>query len=136
MASTGIRNGTDIILYIGGTAVAFATSHDLNVNMATRETTNKDTAGWKTSLSGVRDWDTSGEAFFAEDAAYGYTDLWAHYSARTSFTVKFATATVGDKYYTGTAWLTSLSQSDPLEDSTTFSFSLEGTGVLTEATLT
>jgi len=64
MASTGIRNGTDLLIYIGGTAVAFSTSHDLNLNMATRETTNKDTAGWKTSLSGVRDWDTSGEAFF------------------------------------------------------------------------
>ena len=136
MASTGIRNGTDLLIYVDGTAVAFATSHDLNINMATRETTNKDTAGWKTSLSGVRDWDTSGEAFFAEDSPYGFTDLFALYTDRTSVTVKFATATVDDLFYTGTAWLTNLTQSDPLEDSATFSFSLEGTGVLTESTVT
>jgi predicted secreted protein len=136
MASTGFRNGTDLSIFINGTEVAFASTHDLNMNMATREVTNKDSAGWTEKREAVRDWDTSGEAFFAEDAAYGFTDLFAFYNSRTSVTVKFSTNVSGDIYYTGSAYLTSLSQSDPLEDSATFSFSLEGTGVLTEATLT
>jgi predicted secreted protein len=136
MASTGFRNGTDLSIFIGGTEVAFATTHDLDLGMDTREVTNKDSAGWQEIREGTRNWSTSGEAWFAEDAAYGFSDLFALYNSRSSFIVKFSTNVSGDVYYTGTAYLTSLTQSDPLEDTASFSFSLDGTGVLTEATLT
>jgi len=133
MASTGIRNGTDLIMMIGTTAVAFCTSNDFEITMATRDTSNKDSAGWAEKKGGQMSWTATAEGQFAEDSSYGFSDLFALLIARTAITVKLTTAVSGDNAYSGSALITSLSQSNPLEDTSTFSVSLEGSGVLTEA---
>lgn len=136
MAQTaGIINGTLIGIYVAGTKVANATSNDLDLSMALRETTNKDTSGYKTSLGGILSWTCSGEGFFAEDAAYGFDDLFAVWAARTAVTVMISSQVSGDKKYTGSALLINLKRTAPLEANTTFTVSFEGTGALTEATI-
>ena len=136
MASTGFRNGTDLVMSIEGTVVAYMTSTDFEVTMATRDVSNKDSAGWKEGREGQKSWTASCEAKFAEDSTYGYSDLFSLWNSRGQVDVVLTTATAGDKIYSGSAYITSLSQSNPLEDTSTFSVSLEGTGALTESTLT
>ena len=45
MATTGIINGTDFGIYIGGTKVASATSASISLSMSPRDATSKDSAG-------------------------------------------------------------------------------------------
>lgn len=136
MPSTGKRNGTDLVLSIEGTVVSYCTSNDFEVTMATRDTSNKSSLGWAEKAEGQKSWTASAEGKFAEDASYGYSDLFALLIARGVVDVVLTTQVSGDKVYTGTAFITTLSQSNPLEDTSTFSVSLEGTGALVESTLT
>jgi len=136
MATTNIINGTLLKVYVDGTAIAKTTSATLNLSMATRDASNKDSSGWKDVLEGLREWTIDGDFLQAEDAAYGYDDLFALINGRTSVTLKFMSNVSGDKYYQGTAYLTSLSREAPLEDNVSGSFSFEGSGALSEKTLT
>jgi TP901-1 family phage major tail protein len=131
-----IKNGTDIGIYIGGTKIAGATSSSVSISHSLRDATSKDSSGWSESLEGLREWSMEGEGFFALDAAYGYTELEGVLIARTAVTVRFSTETSSEEYHEGTAFLTELSADAPVEDSTTFSFSLQGTGALNYKALT
>lgn len=132
MATTGIGNGSLIGVYIGNTKILNGTTSKFGIKMATRDTTNKDTSGWKTALGGLLNWEGSGDFLFAEDASYGFSDLFAAITARTAVTIKISSEVVGDNYYSGSAFLTSLDKDDTMEANSTFSVSFEGTGVLAE----
>ena len=134
MATTGILNGTALLLYVDGTAVAHSTSHTLSVSHATRDATTKDSSGWEDALNGLRSWEASGEGLVAFDAAYGYSDLFALITARSTVTIKLSTEVTGDKYYEGSALLTSLEESAGTEENISFSYTFKGTGALTEYT--
>ncbi len=132
MASTGVLNGTLAVIKVGGTAIAHLTSNDISFDMATREITSKDSAGNKEILEGLKSFGGSGSGYFAEDAAYGFEDLYDVYTARTAVTVRWTTSVTGDTYYEGSALITSLSRTDGLEESSTFEVSFEGTGAVTK----
>ena len=136
MATTGIINATDFGIYIGGSKIACATSASVSRTMSPRDATCKDSGGNSESLEGLMEWSMEGEGFFALDAAYGFVDLNAVFIARSVVTVRFSTETSGDEYYEGTAFLTDLSSDAGVEESQTFSFSLQGTGVLNFKALT
>lgn len=135
MADT-ILNGTTLGIYVGGTKIAGCTSHSISTSHSLRDATSKDSGGWSESLEGLREWSGEGEGFFALDAAYGYTDLYALMKSRGSVTLRFSSETSGAEYHEGTAYLTELSADAPVEDSTTFSFSFQGTGALNYKALT
>ena len=135
MASTGINNGTLFAIYIGGTKVSYLTSNNFSVNLATRNATTKDSAGWADNLEGVKSWTASGEGMFAENATLGFDDLFASLTARTVVAVVMKGA-VGDKQYAGNAYITALQRTSPTEDSETYSATLTGTGALTETVTT
>jgi hypothetical protein len=132
MPTTGKVNGTLLKIYLGGVAVSYTTSASLEFSMATRSTTSKDSAGWDEKAEGLRTGTISGDFLFAFDATFGFDDLFALYNGRTSVAVKYSSNVAGDKRYEGTAYLTSLSQSSPMEDTISGSFTLEFTGVITE----
>ena len=138
-----ILNGTDIRVYDGATndLIAYAQSGTLNFSMSTRDITNKQSGGFKESLEGLREWSVD------MDGAYAWTDtsgsaltngaddmLNTYIITRTSVVIRFGnvTATTGNIYYEGTAWLTSFSVSAPTEDTATYSLSFTGTGGLTQ----
>ena len=139
-----ILNGTDIKVYDSGTAVlvAFAQSGTINVNHSTRDTTNKESGGYKSALEGLRDWSID------LDGAYAWTDaagvvltngaddlLLANIiTNRVALTVKFGNVggATGDTVYSGSVYLTSFSVSAGTEDTATYSLSLEGTGAITQ----
>jgi hypothetical protein len=134
MPSTGILNGTLGVVKVGGVTVAHLTSNNFNVEMATRDASTKSSAGWKDVLEGQRSWGGSASGYFAEDAAYGFEDLFDLVGTRATVVLRFTTGVTGDKYYEGTAYVTSIAKTDGLEESSTFEATFEGTGVLEKGT--
>jgi predicted secreted protein len=131
MATTEIINGTSLIMYIGDVAVGSATSHTLSLQMATRNATTKSSAGWAAKLSGLRSWTAGGGGFVCFADTYGYEELLAAAIARTAVTVKLSTEVSGDTYYSGSGYFTGVDLDSPVEESCTYTFTIEGTGALT-----
>ncbi len=135
MSTVGKVNGTLIKLFVAGTVVAFLTSNDKSNEMSTRETSNKDSNGFKEALEGMKSWGGSGSGYFAEDSPFGYGDLWDLWKAGTAITVKESSSETGDSEYSGLAHITSLSRASGLEETVTFDLSYEGTGEPTKSTI-
>jgi len=152
MASNGIINGTKFGVYAGSTLVAFATSGSISINHSARETSNKDSLGWKEVMEGQRDWEISVEGMVAFKALDGtavggltpdelYTTGIYDSTASTfpygrdELTIAFESSETGDKKWSGKAYMASLSMDAPNEESTTFSASFVGTSILTMATV-
>ena len=136
-------NGTDIKVFDATTniLVAFAQSGTLNVNMSTRDISNKESNAWAEAMEGQRNWDVSVDGAYAwqdisgSALSNGADDILNSYIiTRTSVVIKFGSvvATTGNIYYKGTAWLTAFSVSAPTEDTATYSLSFTGTGGLTQ----
>jgi len=136
MATTGIVNGTNLVVLVDGNPVAHAQSHSITMSESHRNTTSKDSAGWEEVLEGLRSWSVSGDGLCAFDGTYTVDDLTTLFTGRTAVTVRFTTSTSGDYYWTGDARLESLDISAPNEDNATYSFSFKGTGALTNPTFT
>lgn len=133
MATTGILNGTLAVIKVEDTAIAHLTSNEISFEMATRDATTKSSGGNKEILSALKSFKGSGSGYFAEDAAYGFEDLYIAMAARNPVTVRWTTGVTGDIYYEGECYITSLSRNDGLEESSTFEVSFEGTGAVTKA---
>ena len=143
MATNGVINGTKFGVYAAGTKIGYATSASISMNHSLRDTSTKDSGGWRDQLEGQRDWECSveGMVIFLDSAGGAISDvtmdeLFSTYIAtRTEFTLMFSTEVTGDLKWTGQAFLTSLSADTPNEDSSTWSGSFSGTGALTQATV-
>lgn len=143
MATNNVINGTKFGVYAAGTKIAYATSASISMNHNLRDTSTKDSGGWRDQLEGQRDWEVSVEGMLifvdgSGGAIAGTTmdELYSTYIAtRTEFTLKFSTDVAGDIEWSGQAFLTSLSADTPNEDSSTWSGSFSGTGSLTQATV-
>lgn len=134
MATTGIANGSLAVISVGGTDIAYLTNNSISFEMATRDATNKDSAGNTEILEGLKSFSITGEGYFAEDASFGFEDLYTSYAARTAVTVRYSSGVSGDVYYEGSCYITSLSKTDGLEESSQFSVTLNGTGAVTKGT--
>tara|TARA_R100001163_G_scaffold3329_2_gene4960 strand:+ start:1316 stop:1747 length:432 start_codon:yes stop_codon:yes gene_type:complete len=138
-----ILNGTEIKVYSAGTTnlVAFAQNCTLNVNHSPREITNKESAGFKEILEGLRDFSID------IDGAYAWTDasnspltngaddlLASNYLGvnRTAVSFIFGDTSTNDVSYSGSGFITSMSFTGGTEDTATYSLSIEGTGALTQ----
>ena len=139
-----ILNGTELKVYSSGTnnLVAFAQNCTLTVNQSIREITNKESAGFKESLEGLRDFsiDVDGAYAWTNAAGAALTNgiddvLEANVlNARQAVTFIFGdTAATSDVSYSGSGYITSISMTGGTEDTATYSMSIEGTGVLTQA---
>jgi predicted secreted protein len=105
----------------------------------TRETVDKDNvAGYATSQGGQRSYSISFENFLSEDlmlntvTVNGLADLITLFEGE-SFAWKFTTDVTGDQTFSGTAILTDLSLTAPVEENSTVSGTLTGTGALVSA---
>ena len=138
-----ILNGTEIKVYSTGTTnlVAFAQNCTLNVNHSPREITNKESAGFKEILEGLRDFsiDIDGAYAWTNAAGDALTDgvddvLETNVlNARQAVTFIFGdTQSTSDISYSGSGFITSVSITGGTEDTATYSMSIEGTGVLTQ----
>ena len=136
MATTGPFNGTNLLLYCAGTALAYSTSCTLNASIATIDVTSKDSSGVKDILPGTSEWSVDADGIVALDSSTNAEYLDGLRSGKTCVMLKFSTNTSGDGYWHGYAYLTSLSISAPMEDKVTFSASFAGDSTLTLSTKT
>lgn len=135
MPSTGKNNGTLFAIYKDGTKITHCTNTSLDLSTSLIDVTSKDSGGWKDNLSGLRSFTGSGDFFFSEDGAVNFEDFFDEVNGRSSFTCRWSSAVIGDKYYEGTVWLTSISTSAGVEDAHVYTISFEGTGALTKGTV-
>ena len=140
MATNGVINGTLFGVYAAGTKVGYATSASISMNHNLRDTSTKESAGWREQMEGQRDWEVSveGMLLFVDSSGGAISSLTAdelytnYIATRASFALKFSTEVTADLRWTGTALMTSLSADAPKEDSTTWSATFSGTGALTQ----
>lgn len=135
MPTTGTVNGRLIKIFVGNTAVTCQTNSTIEMTMEPRESTCKDNTGNAASfLAGRTSWTLGGEAKLAFDATYGWSALFAAWKNGTTLSVAWQSTVAGDKGYSGSGLLTSLSGDTPDNEDSTFSFSIQGSGALTEFT--
>jgi len=140
--NTGVIEGQDLLLFVGATAIAHATTHSLEPSAEVRDRLSKDTGKWKNKVAGLLDWKANCDALACYDGN-SYHTLFAMMIARTPVIVKLAGRAAvddndnwkpeqtGDTYYTGNAIITGLPLTAPNNEDATFSCSFEGTGPLT-----
>ena len=134
MATTGIMNGTLFVVNVDSTNIANSTDGTLSMSMETRDTTNKGSSGFRSILESTRSGTISTSALMEQGSGGKFENLFALFNGRTSCTVKFATSITDDKFYSATAYLTSLEMNAPTEDNVTYSATFELSGAITERT--
>lgn len=145
-----VINGGDLMLFLGGTSIAFSTSHKLSISAETVETSSKDNGGkWVAKAVRKLSWNMSTENLYSLDGAgKTYDDLFTMMTGRTEidaiFTVEKDYATKADEVpaggwlpmttgqYKGKVVITSLELNAPNGDNATFTASFEGVGALTK----
>lgn len=145
-----VINGGDLMLFLGGTSIAFSTSHKLSISAETVETSSKDNGGkWVAKAVRKLSWNMSTENLYSlEGAGKTYDDLFTMMTGRTEidaiFTVEKDYATKADEVpadgwlpmttgqYKGKVVITSLELNAPNGDNATFTASFEGVGALTK----
>ena len=137
MATTNVINSTSLALYGGGTKVALSTDASISLQHDARDITNKDSAGWRELLEGLRSGSATCGGWYAFDATYGLDDLWTSYVNRTTLVIRFSTEVSGDTYYSGSAYISSLEVNSPQqEDNAAWTANFDFTGVISTGSVT
>ena len=138
-----IINGSDLMVFIGGKSIAYATSHSLTISAETNDVTSKDSGNgdWSSATVKKFSWECSTENLYSKEA---YSQLYTAMIAKSPVTLVIdlkegetlpeqgwlpVTSGTG---YTGSAIITSLEMSAPDGDNATFSATFTGTGALTQ----
>ena len=142
MATTGLVNGTLVALWkdIAGTPTKIAnlTSTDFELSKDTIDATNKDGGSYKEFLVGLSGWTMNAEGIFEEDgSATGVSakDLLDDIIAGLPITAIMTSNVADDLKLSGLAIITSFAWNAPVNDVSTFSVSLQGSGALTVGTV-
>lgn len=134
--TTGIVNGTAMALYVEDVKVAVLSGNDVDFNIPTRETANKDSGNWMTRIPTRGSWSFSGSAFFQFVATGGYLTLFNASKNHTRVYVEISTALSGDHYFHGWGYIESLPASFPDDEASTFNITINGDGELFYTALT
>lgn len=140
-AKTGYCNGSDMLLYVGGKAVGSCTSHTTTFNSETKERAVKPVASaalasglWKKKGVIGLSYSISAEGLvFYDETECGFKTLFALWKAGKSVEIKCMERENSDKpYLVGKCVIASLERTDPAQDDSTYSISLENDGEPTE----
>jgi len=137
MATSGIVNGTDLRIYMGGVAIGHATTCSLDMTRETRETLTKDApgGGWGTAEVGRKSATLSTDGMFSYDTTNKkFSDLFTAFDNGTLLLLRFTTDETSDTYWEGSGYITSLNLSAPVEDNTTYSATFTVNGAITSGT--
>lgn len=136
-AKTGYCNGSDMLLYVGGKAVGSCTSHTTTFNSETKERAVKPVASaalksglWKQKGVVGLSYSISAEGLvFYDETECGFKQLFALWKAGKSVEIKCMERENSDKpYLVGKCVIASLERTDPAQDDSTYSISLENDG--------
>lgn len=138
MATTGTVLAKNMKMYFGATALTCQVDASISMQTNTFETTCKDSAANAAFLPGNKSWTASVTGNLAFDATLGFstdtTGLFDSWDNQTAVAIVFQTAVTGDKKYSGSAYITSLTlNSSGNDNAVTWECQLQGTGAITEA---
>jgi TP901-1 family phage major tail protein len=124
-----IENGTDIIVSIGATPVAYATSGSITITQDLPDATTKDSGGWNESIAGAKSWSISGSGMIDFGASYGGSQIFNNLKNGDLVNVSFGKT--GSGVWSGQARVANLSLTADVEVSATYDFEFTGVGTLT-----
>jgi hypothetical protein len=138
MATAGTIKAKLLKIYTGGTpaAITCLTNAELTVTNELREISCKDTGIYQEFLPDTQTWTISGEALAAFDAANGIDEISTIVLAQTETAIVFQTGVSGDTKWSGDVYFTSFNVTSGNTGNATFSFEAQGTGQLTQGTVT
>jgi hypothetical protein len=131
MPTTGVFNGTNLLLSVEGTNLGHTTSCSLTLSTDLPEATSKDSNGFQEVIAGVMSGEVSFDGLVTYDDTSNVTELADFLLARTQLTVVFGTETTGDRIFTAEGFLSSLEQSAEMESPVSYSGSITLTGAIT-----
>lgn len=129
----GVVNGTNLRIYIGGTAIARATTCALNASMETREILDKDSPGqgWVEIAPGRRRATLSTSGLVCYDSAnIKVSTLFNNLKNGTVVVVRYTTDETGDSYWEGSGLITSFGLNAEVQSNATYSAEFAITGEL------
>ena len=119
------------------TPIAHSTSASFSISQDYRDITTKDSGGFQENASGLRSFEISTDALQDYSADLDFKDFFDNIGNRESIVLRFAERDTGgssDKYYEGSAFVTSLSMDAGVEDNLTYSVTFTGTATITSGT--
>ena len=150
-----IIQGGDLMLFLGGKSIAFATNHSMSITAETSDISHKDIKGGNWTSTDIKQisWQVTTENLYSEDGeGNNYKDLFDAMTNRTKlqavFGVNPSTAAQGSAvptggwtaptasttavgFYSGEVIITSLELNAPCGDNATFTATFTGSGALT-----
>ena len=142
-----VIKGRDLMVFIDGVSIAYASSHSIEITVDTTEISHKDDlSDWKSSVSQKKSWTASTENLYSFDTDHGVNaqDLFDLLNSETPVEIIFAQkknpATAQAPFeptfpeWVGDAIISSLSVSAPNGDNATFTAQFTGVGPLQKAT--
>lgn len=116
-------------IWVSPNKIAEMTSWSLEMSADTIDTTNFDSNDWGEFLMSFKSWTVSAEGNYKPDDTQGQKALISAYlnSTPVDLLLKVSNAT----YFSGKAYVTSLSVETPVDDKVSFSCELQGSGALT-----
>lgn len=134
MATSGVFNGTNLLLKVEGSVVGHTTSCTLTVNLDAADATTKDSSGWAESIAGLKSGELSFDGLVDYSDANNSEQLLDLLIARTKIDWVFGTSASGDSIYQGEGFITSLEQTGEMEAAVSYSGTITVTGAITKAT--
>ena len=137
-----VINGTNIILYYYNpdtnlsTPFGSATSCSFNTSVDQLEITTSDSGGFREFKNAQTSWDLSCDGLMCLNNDYSYLLLQQLQLTKAPIIIKFSidndngdgSGDLGLSVFTGSANITNISLSGPMENSSSYSISLQGTG--------
>ena len=142
--------GGDLMLFVDGKSIAYATSHTLSISGDTQDTSNKDEGGgsWARSEVSILNWSASSDNLFSVDGqGNNFADLFDIMIAKTPVQAVFCLKsemnltdvptggwTTSYPMYQGNVVITSLEVNAPNGEYATFTAQFTGVGALEKKT--
>lgn len=143
MAQTsGLLNATAVkfaAVETGGTVAVISDVKECSITLTTdmRDITNKDSAGWKQILPGLKSASCSATGFLDYDHTTGFEEFQAAQIAGTEFDIEIRVGattsadTTGDRVYTCSGFITSVELSSSFEETQEYTVNFDINGALT-----
>jgi hypothetical protein len=131
MATTGVVSGTNLRLFVGGAAVAYATTCTATFAAEIITTVHKDSpgGGWPSGTVGNRSGSVTSEGLVNEDGAANTPwSLMEKLSDGDEVTWAFTTGEDGDKQMVGTGFISSFGLNAAVNENATFNVEITVTG--------
>jgi len=127
-------SGTNIVLKNQSVQVEDLTANSMSIDKTIIDVTNKSSNGWREKISGVKNWTMSATAMFDPAATEGLQQIFDDFTNDPAVTVSMGppTPVAGDIVYSGTAIVASIEKTADFDAAAEYSFTLEGTGELTQ----